>query len=150
MALPTVTATGNLTDAPNIRFLANGIPVANMTIAANERKYNRDTNQWEDGATTFLDCTVWRAKAEACADRLQRGSTVTVTGKLKQESWEKDGQKRSKLVLEVEEIAEVIKAPSTGAAPAGQWGRDGNWDYGKPKQQPAADPWGASSAPAPF
>lgn len=52
-----ITIVGNLTRDPELRTLNNGSTVANFTIAASERRFNRDTNQWEDGDTLFLNCS---------------------------------------------------------------------------------------------
>lgn len=54
-----ITIVGNLTRDPEPRTLNNGSVVVNFTIASSERRFNRDTNQWEDGDTLFLNCSAW-------------------------------------------------------------------------------------------
>lgn len=121
----TQTFVGTLTADPELRTAGDSL-VANFTIACNERKYNRDTNQWEDGATTFLDCAAWKTIGENAAENLRKGTRVIVVGRLKQENWEKEGQKRSKLKLEVDEIGPSLKFAAKG----------------QPRQAaPAEDPW---------
>lgn len=127
MSLPQVRAEGTLVADIDLRFVGDHA-VANFTIACNARKFNKDTNKWEDGAVTYLDCAVWKQAAENAAENLTKGSRVLVFGQLKQENWEsKEGQKRSKLKLEVEEIGSSLKFAQSG-----------------PKK--AQDPWTAPSA----
>lgn len=108
--MTTQTFIGTLVRDPELRFAGTeGMAVANFTIAVNDRKYNSQTQQWEDGEPMFLDATVWRGMAENVTENLTKGSRVIAVGKLKQENWEKDGQKRSKLVLNVEEVGPSLK-----------------------------------------
>ena len=54
-----ISVAGNLTADPELRFTPNGQAVCNFSVVANERKFNKQTNEWEDGDPTFLRCTVW-------------------------------------------------------------------------------------------
>jgi single-strand DNA-binding protein len=106
VALNHVTITGNLTRDPELRFTNNGTAVANFSIASTKRTFNRDTEQWEDGGTLFLDCTVWGQQAENTVESVAKGDRVTVTGSLEQNDWEDDeGNKRSKVTLTADDIA---------------------------------------------
>lgn len=129
MSLPTVTVVGTLVADPEVRFIQSGDAVASFTIAANSRKFNKDTQKYEDGDTTFLRASCWRQMAENVAETLTKGSRVIATGRLKQESWEKDGQKRSELKLDVEEIGPSLL-------------------FGASKKPKAEDPWAGSTNPS--
>ncbi|MET9023232.1 single-stranded DNA-binding protein [Actinopolymorpha sp. NPDC004070] len=83
MALPTITATGRVASDPDLKYGRTGTAYTRLRIACTERKKNQ-AGQWEDGATTWLDITAFAALAEAAAEHLTRGSTVTVTGRLEQ------------------------------------------------------------------
>jgi single-strand DNA-binding protein len=123
----TVTVTGNLTDEPEVRFTASGTAVANFTIASASRMFDRTTNEWRNGETLFLRCTVWQQSAEHLADSLTKGTRVIVVGQLRQRSFEtRDGAKRTSVELIADEIgvslryavAKVTKtAKSTASAP---------------------------------
>lgn len=85
---------GNLTRDPELRYTQNSKAVASLGLAVNNARSENDV--------TFVDLTVWDKQAEVAAQYLKKGSMVHVEGRLKLESWEKDGQKRSKLVVVVE------------------------------------------------
>lgn len=93
---------GNLTRDVECRMFANGGKVANFAVAVNERTKNKSTGQWEE-APIFLDVKFFnqekRQLADLCEQYLRKGSPVFVSGKLSVESWEKDGQKRTKTVI---------------------------------------------------
>lgn len=129
----TVTLVGNLVDAPELRFTPSGAAVANFTVASTPRSFDKASGEWKDGDTLFMRCALWRQPAENLAESgLERGARVVVVGRLKQRSFEKDGQKRSVIELEVDEIgpslryatAKVAKAERGSAKPAGQAGGD--------------------------
>ena len=86
MADTHVTITGNLTDAPELRFTPNGNPVANFRLAVTARVKDGDT--WRDGDTSFFRINVWRQLAEHVADSLTKGDRAVVIGRLKSRSWE--------------------------------------------------------------
>jgi len=106
MSLPAVTLTGNIVADPELRFTATGLAVVSFRVACGSRKFDKDTNQWEDGDTTFLDVSAWRQTAENVAESVAKGSTVTVTGKLKQRSYDaNDGTKRTVYEVDADSIA---------------------------------------------
>jgi len=101
----TCTLTGNLTADPELRFTPSGAAVANFTVAATPRTFDKTTNQWRDGEALFLRCTLWGQPAENLAESLRRGDRVIVTGRLRQRSFEtREGDKRTTIELDVDEI----------------------------------------------
>ncbi|MET9569115.1 single-stranded DNA-binding protein [Streptomyces virginiae] len=162
-----ITVVGNLVDDPELRFTPSGAAVAKFRVASTPRTFDRQTNEWKDGESLFLTCSVWRQAAENVAESLQRGMRVIVQGRLRQRSYEdREGVKRTVYELDVEEVGPSLKnatakvTKTTGRGGQGgyggggqQQGGGGGWG-GAPSgggQQgggaPSDDPW-ASSAPA--
>ena len=69
----------------------------------NDRRRNAQTGEWED-YPNFVDCTMFGTRAEAVSRFLAKGNKVAIEGKLRYSSWERDGQRRSKLEVIVDEI----------------------------------------------
>lgn len=111
MALPTMTGTGNLTRAVGLRFTPAGKAVANLGLAFNSRKYDRDTGQWEDGDTLFIDATAWDAFAENIAEQdFTTRDKLVISGKLKTQQWKdkQTGDNRSKVVMDLDSIGRAV------------------------------------------
>ncbi|GAA3240419.1 single-stranded DNA-binding protein [Streptomyces lavendulae] len=162
-----ITVVGNLVDDPELRFTPSGAAVAKFRVASTPRTFDRQTNEWKDGESLFLTCSVWRQAAENVAESLQRGMRVIVQGRLRQRSYEdREGVKRTVYELDVEEVGPSLK--NATAKVAKTTGRGGQGGYGGGGQQqgggggwggapsggapqgggaPSDDPW-ASSAPA--
>lgn len=104
-----ITIVGNLTEDPSLRFTASGDAVASFTVASTPRSFDKGRNEWVDGEALFMRCSVWRQHAENIAETLRRGHRVVVHGRLKQRSYEKDGQKRTVVELEVDECAPSLR-----------------------------------------
>ncbi|RNL71937.1 single-stranded DNA-binding protein [Streptomyces sp. I6] len=160
-----ITVVGNLVDDPELRFTPSGAAVAKFRVASTPRTFDRQTNEWKDGESLFLTCSVWRQAAENVAESLQRGMRVVVQGRLKQRSYEdREGVKRTVFELDVEEVGPSLKnatakvTKTTGRGGQGGYGGQqqggGGWGGGPGGGQqqggggaPADDPW-ATSAPA--
>lgn len=107
MALPNVTAIGNVVFEPDFKVTESGLSRCKLRIACNERK-KTDTG-WVDGETTFIDVVLWRNQADA-AGELNKGTAVMVSGKLRIRSYEnKDGNKATSVEIEATDIAQVLK-----------------------------------------
>jgi single-strand DNA-binding protein len=105
-----ITVVGNLTGDPELRFTPSGAAVANFTIASTPRNFDKQTNEWKDGDTLFLNCSIWRQAAENVAESLQKGMRVVAQGRLKQRSYEtREGEKRTVVELDVEEVGPSLK-----------------------------------------
>lgn len=109
MSINKVIISGNLTRDPELRQTSAGTAVLSFGIAVNERMKNSQTGEWEDRAN-FIDCTMWGKRAEAVSKYLAKGSKVCVEGKLRQSTWEKEGQKRSKVEVIVDELELMSRA----------------------------------------
>lgn len=101
---------GNLTNDPDLRETGSGVPVINFTIAANPRRFNKDTKEWEDSDPVFQRCTLFGAAAKNVADSVTKGMRVIAVGELRAENWvDNEGIKRTDKVLYVSEVAVSLK-----------------------------------------
>lgn len=104
-----ITVVGNLTSDPELRFTPSGAGVANFTVASTPRTFDKASGEWKDGDALFLRCSIWRQAAENVAESLVKGARVIVSGRLKQRSYEKDGEKRTVIELEADEVGPSLK-----------------------------------------
>lgn len=86
---------GNMTRDVELRYTQGGTAVTDIGLAVNDRRKSQ-TGEWVD-ETTFVDVTLWGRTAEVASEYLGKGSPILVEGRLKLDSWETEGQKRSKL-----------------------------------------------------
>lgn len=107
---PEISMAGTLTADPELRFTNSGTAVANFTVAANERRFDKETGQWVDAGATFLRCAIWRDTAEHVANSLAKGMRVLLNGSLRQRNWETpEGERRSAFEVDVTEIGPSLK-----------------------------------------
>ncbi len=105
-----ITLIGNLTGDPELRFTPSGAAVANFTVASTPRTFDRQNNEWKDGETLFMRCSIWREAAENVAESLGRGTRVVVTGRLVSRSFDtKEGEKRTVVEMQVDEIGPSLR-----------------------------------------
>lgn len=103
---------GNLVQDPEIRYTPDGTPVANFTIAVNE-KFG------ENEKVHFLPVVCWRKLAEAVAEYQKKGQRVAVSGRLEQQRWEdKDGNKRSMIKIVAHTVDFLSPKKNGGGMPA--------------------------------
>lgn len=151
-----ITIVGNLTADPELRTTRNGGTVANFSIAATPRVFDKQSNQWVDGDALFLRCTAWRDLATHCAQSLSKGMRVIAQGRLQQRSYQaQDGSNRTVIELQVDEIGPSLKH-ATAQVQRVQHG--GGFQPAQNQQQAAqaqtatqgtgADPWGAPAGGA--
>ncbi|PID97489.1 MAG: single-stranded DNA-binding protein [Actinobacteria bacterium] len=175
-----ITIVGNLTADPELRFTPSGAAVADFTVASTPRTFDRNTNEWKDGETLFLRCSIWREAAENVAESLRKGMRVIAQGRLVQRSYEtREGERRTVVELQVDEVgpslrrakAQVTRTTSSGGgqggynqggqpqgggygAPAGNQGgygqQGGQATYGAPAGGSPQDPWRTDSGAASF
>lgn len=160
--LPTLTGVGRLTADPELKFTQAGKAVASISLAFNSRRLNQQTQQWEDGDTFFVRGSVWERLAENATETLARGMEVLVTGELRTERWEKDGQKHERPALLIRSIAPnlafAVATVSKDAAglqngqssgqrpPQNQQQTQGQAQRSRPTSPPADDPWAVDAA----
>lgn len=112
MSINSVCISGNLTRDPEIRTSASGTSIMHLGVAVNERRKSPQTGNWED-FPNFVDCTIFGKRADALSPWLSKGSKVVISGRLHWHQWTaKDGGKRSKLEVIVDEIDLMSKTQS--------------------------------------
>ena len=141
MSINRVNISGNLTRDPELRATTGGTQVLTMGVAVNDRRRNPQTGNWED-YPNFVDCVMFGTRAEALSRYLSKGTKVAIEGKLRYSSWERDGQRRSKLEVVVDDIEFMTSRGSQGS--------DQGYAPAAPApQQPAYAAPAAPAAPAP-
>lgn len=144
-----ITVVGNLVDDPELRFTPGGAAVAKFRVASTPRTFDKQTNEWKDGESLFLTCSVWRQAAQNVADSLQKGMRVIVQGRLKQRSYEdREGVKRTVYELDVEEIGASLRSATAKVTKAGSGGGgQGRQQYEEARavssREGRQDPWGS-------
>lgn len=103
MNVNSVTISGNLTRDPELRQTRGGGQILVFSIAVNERRRNAASGEWVD-YTNYFECVAFGSTATWGAKYLHRGTKATVSGKLGYSSWEKDGQRHSKVNIRVDTI----------------------------------------------
>ena len=137
MSINRVNISGNLTRDPELRATAGGTQVLSFGVAVNDRRKSPQTGDWED-YPNFVDCTMFGTRAEAVGRYLSKGTKVAIEGKLRYSSWDKDGQRRSKLEVVVDEIEFMSSR---------QHAEQGNPPY--VAERPQAAPQAYATQPAP-
>ena len=141
-----ITVIGNLTGDPELRFTPAGAAVANFTVASTPRTFDRQSNEWKDGDTLFMRCSIWREAAENVAESLTKGMRVIAQGRLVQRSYEtREGEKRTIVELQVEEIGPSLKYAS---AKVTRSQRQGHGQAGFGGAPSGTDPWSTGPAPS--
>jgi single-strand DNA-binding protein len=102
--------TGNLTADVELRYTPSGRAVANLRVAANPRRYDRQSGEWVDGQANYFDVEVW-AGPENVAESLCRGDRVVIFGNLRTQTWTPEGadKARSKFVVVAAEIGTSLR-----------------------------------------
>ena len=144
----TITLIGNLVDDPELRFTPSGAAVAKFRVASTPRYLDKQTNEWKDGESLFLQCQIWRQAAENVAESLTKGMRVILSGRLKQRSYEtKEGEKRTVFEVEVDEVGPSLRnatAKVTKTQRAG--GTSGGFSAPAASDSFTEDPWAAASS----
>lgn len=156
MSTPTITIVGRLTRDPELRTTKNGRNVCSFTIAANNRRKNQNTGEWEDGSAIFLNCTAWDSEflhlATNIANSLHKGMQVIAQGQVHQGSYtDRQGVERTTFEMRVDSIGpDLSRYQANVLDPRGQQQRTGFIGSQQPAQQAAAqqqaqqqprDPW---------
>lgn len=102
---------GNLTRDPELRYTPGGAAVCEFAIAIN-RSYTSKTGEKKD-EVAYIDIVAWARQAEICAEYLKKGRSVFVEGRLTQDRWEQDGQKRSRVRVTADRV-QFLGGPGGG------------------------------------
>ena len=149
---PTIAICGNAMNV-ELRFSSAGKAFANFRLASTPRRYDKQTSEWVDGETLWLDCSIWGQPAENLVETMgdAKSLRVIVQGRLKSRSYDdREGNKRTVFEVDVDEVG-----PSLARATAVVTRATGGAVQSAPRQPagrtPAADPWaGARTDEPPF
>lgn len=108
---------GRVTRDSELRYAASGTAICNFSIAVNRRVKKGD--QWSDEAS-FFDLALWDKQAENLNKYLVKGTQVAIQGELRQDRWEKDGQKMSKVQVFVNNLQLLGGGQSRASSEQGQ------------------------------
>ena len=97
-----VTLSGHVTRDSELSFTQSKTSVLRFCIASNESRKGAD-GQWSE-FPNFVDCVLFGKRAEKLDAYINKGDLVAVVGRLHYSSWEKDGQKRNKLEVIVDDV----------------------------------------------
>ncbi|MBO7679183.1 MAG: single-stranded DNA-binding protein [Thermoguttaceae bacterium] len=128
-----VVLVGNVTRDPEIRILPSGNPVCDCGLAVNDRRKNSNGEMVED--TVFVDVTLWGRTAEVASQYAKKGTPILIDGRLKLDSWEVDGQTRTKLKVVGERLVLLGSGNRQQSGDAPQRGYQSN--YGAPRSYQA-------------
>lgn len=134
-----VTLIGRLTrdvgaDERSFAYLPSGQARANLSVAVNRSRKNGD--QWVD-EVSYFDVTLWGKQAESLKPYLTKGKQIAVEGYLRQDRWEKDGQKNSKVSITATNVQLLGGKSESGSAPQQTGGYAPKF---QPKQNPDSNP----------
>lgn len=145
-----ITLIGNATSV-ELRFTPGGRAACNFRLASTPRRFDKNSNQWVDGETLWLNCIVWGEQGENLVETIgdAKSLRVIVNGRLRQRSYEtREGEKRTVYEVEVDEVGPSLKyatAKVTRTQRDGGGQQSGGYTS-RPQQQPQDDPWGSSPA----
>jgi single-strand DNA-binding protein len=131
---------GNLTRDIELKYLQSGTAVTEIGLAVKNRRKTQ-TGEWVD-EPVFVDVTLWGRTAEVASEYLSKGSPVLIEGRLKLDTWEADGQKRSKLRV-VGELMQMLGSRGAG----GERDRPGPQDSALPEDMRYREPAGGHEGP---
>lgn len=138
---------GNVTRDIEVKYLQSGTAVTEMGLAVNDKRKNPQTGEWIE-EVTFVDVTCWGRTAEIAGEYLSKGSPVLIDGRLKLHTWEKEGQKHSKLRVVCENLR-LLGGRGGGRGGQGQGGGGAAYDESEfaGEAEPAPAARGAARGP---
>ena len=132
-----ITIVGNIVAEPELKRTPQGISVLNIRVASTPRKFNRQTNEFEDQEPIFLTCNMWRTVAENAAQTFSKGMRAIVTGELRQRSYTTtEGVERTVLEIEVDNIGPDLTFATANVQRNPKGGQQGGFGQGQQGQQP--------------
>ena len=120
---------GNITRDIELKYLQSGMAVTELGLATQHR-YKNQSGEWVE-EPVFVDVTLWGRTAEIASEYLSKGSPIFIEGRLKYDTWETDGQKRSKLRVVGERI-QLIGSRGDRTSGGGGGGGHSESEFGEP------------------
>ncbi|GGH39097.1 single-stranded DNA-binding protein [Microbacterium album] len=104
-----ITITGNIATDPLHQTTNTGVPVTRFRLASSQRRFDRDSGQWVEGATNWYSVSAFRALAENAHASLRKGQRVVVTGRLRLRAWERDGRKGMEAEIDADALGHDLR-----------------------------------------
>jgi len=142
MSIPTIQGLAGITAEPDMKYTPGGKAVLTVRLAFSDRKFNEQTREWDTTKSFYVDGTAWEDTAERLSGQLAKGDQVYVEGRLETQSWEKDGDKRSKPVLQLRTVRKLEKGNNQPATNAGNAPADSTWGGNQPATGNNTPGWG--------
>jgi len=117
-SLNKVILVGNVTRDPELKYISSGSAVTDIGLAVNDRRKTA-SGEWVE-ETTFVDVTLWGRTAEVAGEYVTKGSPLLIEGRLKLDTWEKDGKKNSKLRVVCERMQLLSSRGGSGGGAGGR------------------------------
>ena len=114
MSIPTISDIAGIIATPELKHTNSGKAILNVRLAFNDSKYDEQQGKWVNSKTFYVDGQAWEQTAERLYDQLVQGDQVYVTGRIETQSWEKDGEKKSKPVLNITTARKLAKGEPAG------------------------------------
>jgi single-strand DNA-binding protein len=118
----TVTLVGNVASDPKFEYLSTGAAKIKFSLAVNRWRAGKNGEKGEEVLEGFFVIEAWRELAEHLAELLgekAKGTRLIVVGRMKLDTWEKDGQKQSMVKVEADAIGPDLRfATATVTKPA--------------------------------
>jgi single-strand DNA-binding protein len=106
---------GRLTRDAELRYTQSGMAICNFSIVTNDKIKNPASGEYKD-EPSFWDCQLWGKQGESLSQYLTKGKIIGLDGNLRVESWEQDGQKRTKVKINVQNVVLIAGQGNTGAS----------------------------------
>lgn len=138
---------GRLTRDPELKYLPSGAAVCELRVAAGRTYYDKNAGERKE-ETLFINVTAWGKSAEFCNQYFSKGKAIFIEGRLKQDQWERDGQKHERISI----VAERVQFAEPKSAESGAARGGGAPDYGDDEGEDAPPARGrgrAAAAPPP-
>lgn len=146
--LPTVSGEFRVATDPELKFTPSGIAMLRITLVANSRK--KEGDEWVDDKTCWLRATAWRQMAESAAESIAKGDLVFVQGKMQTDEWEDNGQKRSAMSLNIDEMGPSLRWNAHRKIEQERRSSSGSSSSSSSSSSPSTDPWAAADSEPPF
>lgn len=108
-----VSVNGNVVSEPVMVPTKTGVAMCSVRVAVNSRRFDKSTQIWLDGDTTYFNVTAWRGLAENAGASLKKGDPVVVVGKLRVREWTKDEKSGTSVEIEATSIGHDLSRGSS-------------------------------------
>jgi len=149
MSIPTIQGLAGITSDPELRKTPSGMSVLSIRLAFSDRKFNEQTREWDTSKTFYVDGNAWEQTADRLSQQLAKGDQVYVEGRIETQSWEKDGEKKSKPVLQLRTVRKLEKGNGGQQPPHQQAPATSQGGWGGQPANVGGDPWGNGGVTGP-